>query len=167
MSEVGADFKRDVSKINQVVDILATTAEGFIRFGIDWQHEDSIPVNQHLLEFVKDRLFQSWSRNHPLWLTSITKDLFSISNPAAVDYWINDGGATSESVVGLPFMNALDALVEVNDHLYEIVADAQSNFDSSITNEHLANGCTALTFVVLSSSYEGHELSRYVCKMHV
>jgi hypothetical protein len=80
-----------------------------------------------------------------------------------MDYWqLSMDDDTTNETDGEPtlYLQALDAINEINNDVCEIVFEAQSVLGKEKLEQHLLDGCVSITFGILPSLTDQYELKR-------
>lgn len=160
--EVGGDSKRDLSLLNQLLELLGAISEGLTKFRIDWIGNTRVsrqePASALLLDHIVQQFSAKWTTERPGW-----QELLQNSKEGN---WRESPSRRSKSSEPkkqeVPFIKALDALWEMNRDINEIVFEAQSvlPLDHSVLSraslqEHLLDGCVGMTLAVVDVLAQG------------
>lgn len=152
--DLNSDSKRELSLINQLLDLLGTIAEGLTKYRIDWtKPQGTVVQTEHeriLSEHIVSNLTRKWSNERPFWFEILqqstqplqvasSKSTFSEDEP----YWLHDytnvndkaplatadnttSAATQFSSNPSNYWKLLDMIFAINQDIQEIVFEAQS-----------------------------------------
>ncbi len=172
------NIKRDISSINQLLEVVGSIAEGLAKFQIDWEARsltdgltcDTKSVFTQLQSHIVQQLTLKWKLTHPNYMDM----LFQMEQQSLVndeekpntdnDYWLSDYSSvfdkpslSSNENNSISFVAALDTMFEINSDVNDIVFEAQSlsifntsTADRQFLQKQLIDGCVAMTMSVVT-----------------
>lgn len=186
VDENQSDVKRDVGQINHILDLLGNHAEKIRQITIEpFQSVPNDPQVERIQDILKTRIQGKWKNERPLWLTEIAEK-------ESTDYWNmnseSDGdmdddeddrqgknkrkkkkskSKEADSTDLLRFLKALDALVEINLDIVDILEEIQIDYDANLMEKLLANGGVAMTMSTLPKLHHNYALDRLLGSVNI